>query len=437
MAINWNTHPESLARELRALQINRFYFIYDPATKKVIPSHPELAEMAQALQADERDYAQHEGLFFQVSQNYDLIMSGNVHRTSRGQAAGGTRFWFYNRFEDFVRDGMRLSKGMTYKNALAGLWWGGGKGVISRPEGLDVRDPEVRKKIFQEYGSFITSLKGCYITAEDVGTNTTDIGSIFSKTRFVISIPEEVGGSGNPSAPTALGVVRGMEAAVEWKMKSSLEGKTIAIQGLGNVGRPMVRYLLERNVGKIIACDINPELVESMNQDFRETAFTARAVDRNDSSILFEECDVLAPCATGAILNPNTIPEIKAPIICGAANNQLEDSERDGPALLEKGVVYVPDYLVNRMGIVNCANEQYGYTPNDPYFNRHIGTEWENSVYQMTKKVLTQAEENQCSPAKAADELAEKLSHEEHPLFGHRAQLIVQSLRDTGWEQSL
>lgn len=425
--------PHELAKYLRSEKISRFYMIHDSKSGAVRVSHPQLQEFADFLSREKRDYSRHEGVFVQVSRHFDVLHGAFVHRTTRGQAQGGTRFWTYGSFEDYARDGLRLSAGMTHKNSLAGIWWGGGKGVISRDPNVDHRDPKNREKLFREYGEFVTSLRGVYITAEDVGTNTEDIDEIFSQTRFVTCIPAEKGGSGNPSIATARGVIRGMEAALKHMDGGTLEGRSIAVQGMGNVGEPLIHFLFEKRVKKVVACDIDRDTIARVEQELSGKNFKAHLTERGDHLILSETCDVLAPCATGAILNPQTIPQIKAQVICGAANNQLEDAARDDATLHQKGIIYVPDFLVNRMGIVNCANEQYGYVSHDPFIERHLGTEWDHSVYQMTLAVLKTAQDTSEPPGKAAVRLAEQLSTLTHPIFGHRGQQIIDSLVLDGW----
>ena len=184
---------------LRKENINRFYFIYDKSTGTVAASHGILQPIAEFLQNDERDFVKHEGLFFQLSERYDVIHSAFIHRTNRGQGAGGCRFWSYDNVELFILDGLRLAMGMTNKNALAGLWWGGGKGIITQTKSIDKNDSQIREYIYKEYGQFITSLNGCYVTAEDVGTTVEDMSNIFRTTRFTTCIPPALGGSGNPS----------------------------------------------------------------------------------------------------------------------------------------------------------------------------------------------------------------------------------------------
>lgn len=424
---------QSFVTYLMEEDIHRFHFVTDKETGKVIPSHIQLQPIADLIENDTRDFMQHEGAFFQVNQQFSTLQGAFVHRTCRGQAAGGIRYWSYDSVEDYIRDGLRLSKGMTRKNALAGLWWGGGKGVMAHNPDYDKNDPAVRAELYRDYGRLMTAIRGCYVTAEDVGTSVDDMANIFKETRFTTCIPEELGGSGNPSIPTARGVVCGMEAALDFCGMGTLEGKVVAVQGMGHVGSPLIRFLFEKNVGKIIACDINPENVEALKQEFAERHFETTAVPRGDTSILSEECDVVAPCATGAILNPQTIPGIKAKIVCGAANNQLEDAERDDVLLQKHGVVYVPDFLNNRMGIVNCADEQFGYVANDPMFEKHLSREWKHSIYQTTLTVLQKSKETGESPGLVAMKLADELSLQPHPIFGHRGQQIIDSLVADKW----
>jgi glutamate dehydrogenase/leucine dehydrogenase len=431
-----NLSPTQFIQLLKSENIRRFYFVYNPKSKQVIASHDALKPIADFLNMDERDFMLHEGLFFQLTEKYNILQGAFVHRTNRGQAAGGVRYWSYDNMEDYIRDGLRLAKGMTYKNALAGLWWGGGKGVMIHNEHFDKTDRALRDYVYSEYGKFLSTLNGCYVTAEDVGTHVADMAQVYSKTRFTTCIPGELGGSGNPSVPTAKGVISGMEAALEAKGLGTLKGKTIAVQGMGNVGAPLIRFLLERGAQKVIAADINPVHVEQVAAQFSDLPFEGRLISREDQTILFEDVDIIAPCATGATLNPETIPQIKAKIICGAANNQLEDSDRDDKALYERGIVYIPDFLTNRMGIVNCANEQYGYVNLDPLIENHFSRDWKYSVHQMVMQVLSESEKASLPPAIIANKIADKLSLENHPIMGHRSQKIIDSLVENEWHKT-
>jgi glutamate dehydrogenase/leucine dehydrogenase len=413
--------------------IGRFFLVWNEEQKTVRASHPLLEPLARMVAADSRDFDRHEGFFAQLAPRTGVLQGAAVHRTCRGQAAGGVRFWHYDTVEEFVRDGLRLAKGMTHKNALAGIWWGGGKGVMTRGIGEDESDPAVRRRIYEEYGEFMTSLRGCYVTAEDVGTCVEDMAAIFSNTRFTTCIPPQLGGSGNPSAPTARGVVRGMEAALHFLDMGTLEGKFVAIQGLGHVGEPLVGLLHDRKVARIIGSDIDPSRERALRSRFPNLDLTVRIVQRGDNTILAEPCDIVAPCATGAILGSRTIAGIRAPIVCGAANNQLEDPEQDDLALAAAGVLYIPDFLVNRMGIVNCADESFGYVDGDPAFEQHLGDHWKNSIYNLSLEILDTARRSGRTPARVALEMAEQRSFEPHPIWGHRGVQIIRSLVESGW----
>jgi len=415
--------------------ITSFYFVYDNKSHSVKSSHVLLQRLADFINEDKRDFQKHEGMFFRVSEKYDTLLGAFIHRTNRGPAAGGVRYWSYDTTEDYFRDGMRLAKGMTHKNALAGLWWGGGKGVIAHNPEYDKYDPVIREYLYREYGKFMSSLKGCYVTAEDVGTNVKDMDNIFSKTRFTTCISPELGGSGNPSIPTARGVIAGMEAALDFLELGTLEGKTVAVQGMGNVAGPLIEFLFEKKVAKVIATDINPAAIERVQDELYGKNLEASLAAYGDNSILETECDIVSPCATGAILNSYTIPRIKAKIICGAANNQLEDPVRDDIEVYNNHIVYIPDFLTNRMGIVSCANEQYGYVKDDPFIERHLEKDWEFSIYQTALRVLHKAFDHKQPTGKVAVELADKLSLEYHPIFGHRGKQIIDSLVEERWER--
>ncbi|MCF8356242.1 MAG: leucine dehydrogenase [Melioribacteraceae bacterium] len=429
-------NPQELNEYLNEKDIKKFYLIYDDKSSQMTASHPELQPLADFISNDKRDFDNHEGIFVKLSSAYNSLLAVFVHRTDRGQSAGGTRFWHYSTTESFLRDGMRLAKGMTHKNALAGLWWGGGKGIITHDPSIDKTNPDIRTLLYREFGEFITTLRGCYVTAEDVGTNVRDMAEIFSRTRFTTCIPFKFGGSGNPSVPTARGVVSGIEAALNFLNMGEIESKIIAVQGLGNVGRPLIKFLFEKGAKKIIAHDIDTYNYEIAEKEFENENVELKLVDKSDTSIFGMECDIFSPCAVGAILNPETISLLKSRIVCGAANNQLEDPVRDDKLLAEKNVLFVPDFLTNRMGIVNCANEQYGYVNDVPYIEKHLQKDWEYSIYQMAMKVFNQSKETGESPAKAAVKIADELSFIEHPIFGHRGRQIINSLVEDEWHKN-
>ncbi|MDH3284331.1 MAG: leucine dehydrogenase [Acidobacteriota bacterium] len=426
--------PAEFCRFLAETGIRRFYIVRDDERGGVVASHEALAPLATLLAQDTRDFDLHEGLFVQRAPRTGVLQGAFVHRTCRGQAAGGVRYWSYPSVEKFLRDGLRLATGMTLKNALAGLWWGGGKGVMARGTGdAEPGDPERRRSAYAEYGAFMTSLGGCYVTAEDVGTTVDDMAAIFSRTRFTTCIPPEVGGSGNPSPATAVGVVRGMQAALLHLGRGGLEGKTVVIQGLGEVGQHLAEELAKEGAGRLIAADVDPGRGAEMARRFPGVSVEFRPVEPGDPSILSEKCDVLAPCATGGVLGPLTIPRVEASVVCGAANNQLEDPRRDDRLLHQRGTLYVPDFLVNRMGIVKCADEQYGVIENDARIQRHLGREWEGGIHALTLRVLAEARESGETPHRVALELAQRRSLEKHPVWGHRGLEIIRGLVASGW----
>lgn len=401
-------------------------FSRDDDEVRAFPS--ALEPLATSIRDTFPDFVKHEAIFFQVSSSADTLMSAFLHDTRRGQAAGGIRMWSYDTMQPLITDGLRLSLGMGRKSALAGLWWGGGKGIIHQTDEIATQNTSARRAVYHDFGQFLTSLRGCYIGAEDVGTVPSDMANVFERTRFTTCIPPSFGGSGNPSPATALGVVCAMEAALDAELLGSLAGKTVTMQGAGNVAKFMMDELLERDVGKIIATDISAERVEELQRHFDGKPVELRLVPRGDNSALAEEADILAPNALGGTLNPDTIPTIRARIVCGGANNQLKDENRDAQLLKDKGVTFVPDYVCNRMGIVQCANEQYGNLYDDPLINDHFGRDYANSVYNITSTILSKAKETNCTPSKAARDLADAFLTHEHPIMPHRSWAIIKTV---------
>lgn len=417
--------PAAIARWL-AENGGRAHLIRDPATGQLVASHPELEPLQRLLETDTRDSYDHEGVYLEAGEQTGTLLTAFVHWTTRGQAAGGLRQWRYERFEDLVRDGLRLSCGMTRKNALAGLWWGGGKGIVAATE--QTRDPAYRKAVYTDYGRFVTRLRGVYITAEDVGTTLTDMAHVFAATRFVTCVPPEQGGSGNPSSMTAKGVVCAMEGALAELGKGDLTGKRVVMQGAGNVAAFMMETLLERGIGSILATDIDQERLDAVRARIPDARLQLKQVAKDDRSVYAEPADIFAPNALGGVLNPETIPLIAAPLVCGAANNQLLDAERDASLLADRGIAYVPDFLANRMGIVNCADEHVGSIPDDPTILRHLGREWENAVYVVTRRVMARATREGIHTADAANALADELARVPHPLWPGRGEQIAAAL---------
>jgi leucine dehydrogenase len=416
---------------------SRIQFTWSEREGRLTPSDPALVDLAAQITTDRRDFDAHEAIFIERHAETGAVFGAFLHRTVRGQGAGGVRNLTYDSIGAFLTDGLRLSRGMGRKNALAGLHWGGGKGLIAREASSPIGDPAFRAELYRGYGRFITSLKGAYVTAEDVGTGPDDMAHVFETTRFTTCIPPEVGGSGNPSTFTARGVVVAMQAAAEQVGLGSLRGKTVAMQGIGHVGQAMISLLLDAGVARLIAVDVDANVCARIRSRFPDSRLDVRVVRPEDHDILAEACDVLAPNALGGVLNPDTIPGISATIICGAANNQLLDEDRDALALFESGVACVPDFLANRMGIVNCSNEQYGLLPDDPAILRHLGRDWEHSIHQTTQRVFARSRREGIPPFTAATRLADELLSEPHPLFGHRTAAIITALAASDWANSI
>jgi glutamate dehydrogenase/leucine dehydrogenase len=426
--------PERLALRMADEGIRRAWIVRDADSGEHRASDPIFDEIAEAVAAGPEGRPAHEAVFFQVADSVPTLLAAFVHRSVRGQAQGGLRHWSYPRMRELLEDGLRLSRGMTRKNALAGLWWGGGKGILARPDTAASREPQIRSALFREYGAFVSSLRGVYVTAEDAGTTPHDMEAIADTTRFATCIPRERGGSANPAAMTAAGVLCAMQAALEFRDLGPLEGRRIAIQGTGNVGAALIGLLLERGAS-VIASEIDAERRHLLADAYADQPLEIRSAEPGDDSILAEPCDVLAPCALGGVIGPKTIGSIKAAILCGPANNPLLDEERDARALRRRGITAVPDFLANRMGIVSCCNEQYGSVNGDPMILRHLDPEWPNGIHQTTRQVLELAETTGVTPMSAASRLADHLGEQPHPIWGHRGPQIVESLLADGWAQ--
>lgn len=441
-----NSHPYKLAETLQSQGLSRGWAVWNRHKEVVEVSHPSLSPLQTFLENDQVDFLKHEAMFFEVGPRSKALMGAFIWNTRRGQGCGGIRLRGYENVEEYIRDGMRLAIGMGRKSALAGLWAGGAKGVIAQPDGDHHKDSLYREKLFKDYGDFLSSLRGCYVAAEDVGLNVHDCDIVFSRSRFMTCISPQLGGSGNPSVPTAAGVAAAMGATVDYLGLSTdpslpLSGLRVAVQGLGNVGSPLIQNLLDGGASYIIGSDVSKEKVSAAEENFKQygSRVSFRLSPPGDNSILFEKVDVVAPCGFGSILNPQTIPLLNCKVICGAANNQLSDPFNGDQSIADRGITYVPDFVANRMGIVNCANETYGRVGklgdhlDDPAISRHLGKEWENSVFQITRSVLKMAEENGCTPGQAGNQLADDYAAQEHPIWGHRSQEIIDSLLRDGW----
>jgi len=419
--------PESFAHWLVEVGNRRAWVATVPG-RGPVASSGDVEPIAQFFANDPRDFRRHRAVFLEVGRETEALFGVFIHDTRRGQAQGGVRHLPYSSVEGFLRDGLRLSLGMGRKCALAGLWWGGGKAVIARRRDSSWADAGYRRALYAEFGRFVTSLRGCYVTAEDAGTTPLDMAEIYRHTRFVTCAPPEVGGSGNPASMTARGVVHAMEAALEFRGTPGLAGRRVAMQGGGNVASFMIEELVRRGVAGVVVSEISPALVDARRDHFAGAPVEIRLVDAGDSSILAEPCDVLAPNALGGVLGEKTIPDIRAGVVCGAANNQLVDELRDAAALEARGITLVPDYVANRLGIVACCNEHAGSIPDDPEVERHLAMDDKGSIYRTTLAVLEHARRHNLTPIAAANTLADRRTHELHPLWPHRAERIITSL---------
>jgi leucine dehydrogenase len=274
-----------------------------------------------------------------------------IHNTSMGPSLGGTRIYPYRSVDEALSDALRLSKGMTYKSAVAEIGLGGGKSVI-------IADPKKDKteKLLMAFADAVEVLKGKYICAEDVGTSTDDMMIIAQRTNFVAALPTE-GSSGDPSPFTAWGVFRGMQAvALKLWNTVNLKGRTVAIQGLGNVGYRLAEFLFWHGAQLIVA-DVDPARVAAAVHNFN-----AKAVSPEE--IYSVPCDIFAPCAMGGAINEHTIGQLKCRAVAGSANNQLQDPKQ-GQQLMQRGILYAPDFVINSGGIINASVEfePNGYSP--------------------------------------------------------------------------
>ena len=308
-----------------------------------------------------------------------------VHSTRLGPALGGTRFWTYADDEEAIVDALRLSRGMTYKNAVAGLSLGGGKSII-----IGDNKTTDRENIFRAHGRFVESLGGRYITAEDVGTSTKDMDFVHMETGHVAGL---AGKSGDPSPVTAHGVFRAVQASANRRWGSdSLEGKTVSIQGCGNVGR----YLAEELHGagaRLVVSDIDPAKVARVAQ-----ATGANVVEAG--AIYSVQADIFSPCALGGIINDETIPLLKVEVVAGGANNQLLE-DRHGDALEARGILYAPDYVANAGGVINVYGEVEGW-------DAQRALDKADDIYDTVLRVFEIAEEYKIPTYEAADRVAEQ-----------------------------
>ncbi len=330
---------------------------------------------------------EHEQVVFCHNKSAGLKAIIAIHDTTLGPALGGLRMWPYETEQAALNDVLRLSRGMTYKASVSGLNLGGGKSVI-------IGDPAKDKseELFRALGRFIDSLNGRYITAEDVGIDVNDMEYVFQETSNVVGVHQVHGGSGDPSPFTAFGTLQGIRASLQEQFNNEEIGKfSYAVQGLGHVGLELVK-LLRAADAKVFVTDINQEAVANAVE------LGCEAVSLDD--IYTVDADVFCPCALGAVVNENTIPNFKFKIICGAANNQLAD-DAAGDDLNSRGIVYAPDYAVNAGGLMNVAIELEGY-------NSERASRMMRTIYYNVGRIFQIAKRDNIPSYVAADRMAQE-----------------------------
>ena len=336
---------------------------------------------------EEMSKYRHEKVLFVNNEKAGLKAIIAVHNTNLGPAIGGCRLWPYESYDAALFDVLRLSRGMSHKNAVAGLPHGGGKGVI-------IADPSQKTEaMFEAFAEAVENLGGDYITAEDVNTTCDDALIMLRKTNHICGLPQN---SGDPSPFTARGVWQGIKATAKVVLgRDSLEGVTVAVQGLGKVGYDLCRYLHNDGAKLIVGNLRNKAALERAADEFGATV-----VGTND--ILAAECDILAPCALGAILNPATIPNLRCKAVAGAANNQILD-DASGIALKQRGIFYAPDFVINGGGVINAAAEVDG-----PYNEQAVLAKVDN-IYNSIEHILSESKKTGEPEGVIATRFAESL----------------------------
>lgn len=339
--------------------------------------NPVLAEMATMG---------HEQLLFCNDEETGLKAIIAIHSTVLGPSLGGTRMWKYANEMEALNDVLRLSRGMTYKNSISNLNLGGGKAVI-------IGDSHTMKSeaFFRRFGKFVESLSGKYITAEDVGISPEDMGWVSKETKHVVGLP---GKSGDPSPVTALGVYMGMKACAKIQFGSdSLSGKKIAVQGVGHVGEYLVKHLTNEGA-EVFISDIYQQTLDRVS-----SAYNATVVAPQD--IYDIDMDIYAPCALGATINDDTLAKLSCSIIAGAANNQLKNESIHGAAVMNKGIIYAPDYAINAGGVINCFSEVHG-----------LSSEWAHTkaeeIYQTIFNIISRSQKEKLPTYQIANAIAEE-----------------------------
>lgn len=347
-------------------------------------------QTAAASVFDQMSTMEHEQLVFCNDEATGLKAIIALHNTVLGPGMGGTRMWNYASEEEAVKDALRLSRGMTFKSAIAGLNIGGGKAVIIG----DARKIK-NEALMRRFGRFVDSLGGRYWTAEDVNMSTRDMEYIRMETPYVAGLDVNMGGSGDPSPVTAYGVYMGMKAAAKKVYgNDSLSGKKVVVQGAGHVGSYLIGYL-NKEGAEVMVSDIFEDKLAAVSRDYKVTV-----LDPND--VYGADMDIYAPCALGATLNDDSIAQLKCTIVAGGANNQLDDEDRHGRMLKDQGIVYAPDFLINSGGITNVFYEMQGN------YNKDRVMAQTERIFEVCTEVIEYAEKNDVTTHKAALDLALK-----------------------------
>lgn len=342
-------------------------------------STPNLLTMAEEWK--------HEQILYFNDEETGLKGFIGIHSTVLGPSLGGCRIWNYSSIDSAMLDVLRLSRGMTYKSSISGINLGGGKSVI-----INNNPAQRTERFWRKFAEYVESLGGKYITAEDVGTSTKEIAYMMPVTKHLSGKPIEQGGGGDPSPFTAYGVFLGLKAAAKKAFgNEDLSGKKVVVQGVGHVGYYLSEHLVKAGA-KVFVADLNEKAVSYATQNLGVQAINTNEVYSFDS-------DIYAPCALGATLNQSTIAQLKCSVVAGAANNQLSDEIADGERLLEKGIVYAPDFLINAGGVINCYQEVIGY-------DKKKAQEKVETIYNQTLNILNLSEQEKISSHAAALKIA-------------------------------
>ncbi len=347
-----------------------------------------------------KSFANHDEVVFWHDAQAGLKAIIAIHDTTLGPALGGCRMWDYATDDEALEDVLRLSRGMTYKAAMAGLSLGGGKSVVIGDPHKDKTEPMLRS-----LGRFVDSLGGRYIVAEDVGMSVADMDIVRRETRHVAGVGER---GGDPSPATAWGVYNGIKAAVQHKLgREDLTGLSVAVQGLGHVGMHLCEHLAREGV-RLVITDLDGEAIRRTQESYGATAV-------GPDEIYDAEVDVFAPCALGGVINDETIPRLKASIVAGAANNQLAEG-RHGKALIDRDILYTPDYVINAGGLIYVS---YEVSYRGPYFDRDLAMAHAGRLYNRLRDLFARADAEGLPTHEMADRIAwERLEQ----VRGERAQ---------------